>query len=355
MGKTYVAVSDVPHFSRRFYARACRGRILNCRQTDELHAAVTAPLELIEQPLLTQPRHSDISCFPIERNGSSVKTVLIGCGFEWCRGRAACSIRMLFRRQCQSMFPKPLISPPMKLILMSFYVFALELGRKKQAFVRRSDTSSDPLFRRAMRRTICFGVASIVLSFSGCQTRAKIQKIADLPGALAPGDFAKLSSGALVPGDIVKLSFPGAPDLSQAQRIRTDGKVSLPLIGEVSAAGKRLGEFQEELMRLYKPELKNSEVLVSLEASSLPVYVIGAVGRPGRVSLDRPMTLLEAIMEAGGISNVGTLKGVRVIRNSNGQHYTQSFDLSSTLNGKNKLDAFYLKPYDMVYVSERFF
>jgi polysaccharide export outer membrane protein len=130
--------------------------------------------------------------------------------------------------------------------------------------------------------------------------------------------------------------------------------MSLRLVGEVTAAGKRLGDFQEEVSRLYKTQLKNSEVMVSLEASAIPVYVTGAVGRPGRVSLDRPMTVLEAIMEAGGLSNLGTLKGVVVIRNMNGQHLTQTFDLSPALKGK-KVEAFYLKPYDMINVPERFF
>lgn len=205
-------------------------------------------------------------------------------------------------------------------------------------------------------RTACtFGMVAWAILLIGCQSSGKFEKLGDLPTALESEDFAKLPSGALAPGDVVKVVFPGAPEFNQAQKIRADGKMSLPVVGEISAAGKRLAELQDELTRLYKPELKNPEVLVSLEASSLPIYVNGAVARPGRVSLDRPMTLLEAIMEAGGVSNIGTLNGVRVIRNSNGQHYTQSFNLSSALKGRSKIEVFYLKPYDMIFVPERFF
>src|SRR5438128_2732366 len=105
----------------------------------------------------------------------------------------------------------------------------------KRPFVQGIATGLDALRRRAMRSVIAGATAIFVLSSIGCHGTSKIPKIGDLQGALGPGDFAKLSSGALVPGDVLKLSFPGAPDLSQAQKIRADGKVSLPLIGEVSA------------------------------------------------------------------------------------------------------------------------
>jgi polysaccharide export outer membrane protein len=160
--------------------------------------------------------------------------------------------------------------------------------------------------------------------------------------------------GTLAPGDVLKFAFPSNPELNQSQKIQADGKVSLPLIGVVSAGGKRLGGFQEEIQQLYKSQVKNNTVVVSLDSSSVPVYVTGAVAHPGKVVLERPLTVLEAIMEAGGTTNVGTLKGVVVIRNSNGQHFTQSFDLSPTLKGQ-KATAFFVKAYDIVYVPERFF
>lgn len=169
-----------------------------------------------------------------------------------------------------------------------------------------------------------------------------------------PKQLLGQTTGALAPGDVVKIMFPGALDLNQSQKVRADGKISLPLAGEVMASGKRLGAFQEELSRIYKPLLKNTEVLVVLESSAIPVYVSGAVNRPGKIVLDRPMTVLEAIMEAGGASNLGNLRKVVVIRNANGRHYTQAFDLSPTLKGQ-ATGAFYLRAYDMVYVPERFF
>ncbi len=185
-------------------------------------------------------------------------------------------------------------------------------------------------------------VVLLVLS-SGCQSTSSLPKqfVGQVPGVLAPGDW-------------LKISFPGAPELSQVQRIRSDGKISLPQIGQVNAAGKRLGTFQDELSNLYKPKLTNTEVVVSLESSSIPVYVSGAVSAPGKVILERPMTVLEAIMEAGGPSNLANLKKVIVIRNASGKHYTEALDLSPALKGRASA-VFYLRPYDMIIVPERFF
>lgn len=185
--------------------------------------------------------------------------------------------------------------------------------------------------------------AAVISACSSYQTSSTI-----------PKNLSRSEPGALAPGDIVKVTFPGAADMNTTAKVSADGKLNLPLIGEVAAAGKRLGSFQEEVDNLYKPQLTNNLVAVSLDASSLPVYVTGAVTHPGKIILERPMTVLEAIMEAGGTSDLGSLKGVVVIRSGNGEHFSQAFDLSPTLKGRTA-QAFYVKAYDTVYVPERLF
>jgi polysaccharide export outer membrane protein len=202
-----------------------------------------------------------------------------------------------------------------------------------------------PGFVRCLTRVLSALAVTAAILNAGC---------AHHKGTLPPNLRGPSSSGDLARGDVVKLSFPGAPELNQSQKIRADGKVSLPLVGEVEAAGKRIGAFQEELTRLYKSQLKNSDVVVTLDSSSTPIYVSGAVNRPGKVILDRPMTILEAIMEAGGVTNLANMHKVVVIRNGKDTHFTQTFDLSATLRGHNAA-SFNLRPYDMIYVSERFF
>src|SRR6476646_3912250 len=111
----------------------------------------------------------------------------------------------------------------------------------------------------------------------------------------------------LASGDVVKLTFSAAPELNQSQKVRADGKLSLPLVGEVDAAGKTVGQLQGELIQLYKSQLKTPEVTVSLEASVTTVVVSGAVNHPTKIAFERPTTVFQAIMEAGGPSAFGTL------------------------------------------------
>ena len=158
----------------------------------------------------------------------------------------------------------------------------------------------------------------------------------------------------LVSGDVVKLSFPGAPDLNQSQKIRTDGKINLPLIGEVDAAGRSILRLQEELSSRYKPQVKDSSVIVTLESSVTQVVVSGAVTKPAKLVFERPTTVFQAIMEAGGTTEYGNLKNVHLVRLVNGQQRTQILDLRPTLGGATTR-PFYVRDGDVVYIPQTFF
>src|SRR3989441_4556186 len=148
------------------------------------------------------------------------------------------------------------------------------------------------------------GVISILvlLAFAGagCQTDANSTTLS--------GQAEVPKHVILASGDVVKLTFSSAPELNQSQKVRADGKLSLPLVGEVDASGKTVGQLQSELIQLYKSQLKTPEVTVSLETSLTTVVVSGAVNHPGKLTFERPTTVLQAIMEAGGPSEYGTLR-----------------------------------------------
>jgi polysaccharide export outer membrane protein len=184
----------------------------------------------------------------------------------------------------------------------------------------------------------------VLLLSSGC--RSTKAPLADRPAAKTPV--------SLMPGDVVKLTFAAASDLNQSQKIRADGKLSLPLIGEVTAAGKTIVEFQKELIRLYKPYLRDSDVVVRLEGGLGQVVVSGAVVRPAKFTFDRPTSVFQAIMEAGGVNEFGSLKKVRLIRIINGRQQSQVLDLRPALRGKNT-EAFYVKDGDVIYVPQAVF
>jgi polysaccharide export outer membrane protein len=158
----------------------------------------------------------------------------------------------------------------------------------------------------------------------------------------------------LASGDVVKLTFSAAPELNQSQKIRTDGKLSLPLVGEVDAGGKTVGQLQSELIQLYKSQLKTPEVTVSLEGSVTTVTVSGAVAKPGKLAFERPTTVFQAIMNAGGPNEYGNLSKVRLHRIVNGVQKSQVFDLHGMLRGQ-ETKPFYVRDGDIIYVPQSTF
>jgi len=203
--------------------------------------------------------------------------------------------------------------------------------------------SSEKRFSFRLGRLWIFGIlaALAVLLCAGCQGTAK-----------NPVPVLGKTPNYLNPGDVVKISFPAAPELNQTQKVGTDGTLSLPLVGEVHAAGKSPGQLQSELATLYKPQLQDNEVLVTLETRALPVVVSGAVQKPGKIVFERPATVLEAIMEAGGFTPEADLKKVSLIRIVKGEHYSQVFDLRPVLHGK-PTPAVYVSGGDVIFVPEK--
>jgi polysaccharide biosynthesis/export protein len=194
-----------------------------------------------------------------------------------------------------------------------------------------------------------FGIIGSFLLLSllstGCETRVS---------SVGGERIAASMPVTLTPGDVVKLTFPGAPDLNQSQKIQNDGRINLPMIGQVSAAGKSVSQLQGELSARYKPQLENTEVVVTLDSAVIPVVVSGAVSKPGKLLFDRPTTVFQAIMEAGGVNEFGNMRNVHLIRTANGQQTTQILDLRTTLDG-TVTRAVYVRNGDVIYVPESIF
>ena len=154
--------------------------------------------------------------------------------------------------------------------------------------------------------------------------------------------------------DVVKISFPANANLNTTQPIRRDGMISMPLIGEVKAAGKTPKELEKALVDLYSTQLLSKEVTVEVQSSTFPIYVTGSVLHPGRIMSDHPITALEAVMEAGGFDYVkANLKKVQVTRREAGGTRLYILNLKEVMEGKEG-EPFYLKPADIVYVPEKF-
>lgn len=163
--------------------------------------------------------------------------------------------------------------------------------------------------------------------------------------------YVSKPTGTLAPGDEIMVTFSGAPELNTRQKILPNGKVSLPTVGDVSASGRTINSLQSSLTSMYQPHLQDPTVVVSLESAAAGVYVSGEVLRPGKIPLDRPMTALEAVMEAGGFSKFANPKQVIVVRNEKGRNQRYVLNMNDALSGADSR-PFYVRPFDVIYVRQ---
>jgi polysaccharide biosynthesis/export protein len=191
------------------------------------------------------------------------------------------------------------------------------------------------------------GVAFLVLLTGCADTKPKFNPYSPLPSKDA-------KDAPLREADVVKVAFPGAQNLDTVQTIRRDGKITLPVVGEVVAAGKTPSDLQKELVKLYANELVSSkDISVTVQAASFPVFVTGAILKPGKLLSDGPITALEAIMESGGPDYTrSNLKAVRIIRSQDNRTKNFTINLRGLVTGA-PIDVFYLQPNDIIYVPEK--
>jgi polysaccharide biosynthesis/export protein len=185
--------------------------------------------------------------------------------------------------------------------------------------------------------------------FAALMSGACQSPLAPLPNPPGPKTAVRLS-----PGDVIKVAYADESVPDQTQRIRRDGKVSLPLIGQVTAAGKRPIDFQDELISRYNGKLENNEVLVTLENGAATVIISGFANKPGVYPFDRPTTVYQAIMEAGGVSDYGSLSNIHLTRIINGVQYTEGINLRPSIRGK-PIQPKYVQDGDVIYIARSLF
>lgn len=153
------------------------------------------------------------------------------------------------------------------------------------------------------------------------------------------------------PGAVVEFRFFYQPELNDIQTVRRDGMVSLPLIGDVLIAGRTPEQVRSELREAYEGQLREPTISVILrEDPGQQVLVGGAVGSPGPVALSHGLTVLDAMLLAGGPDLLrANVRNVVVIRGVGEQRTGYAIDLGPSLEGERS-EPFYLAPRDIVYV-----
>src|SRR5262245_25012898 len=155
----------------------------------------------------------------------------------------------------------------------------------------------------------------------------------------------------LGPEDVIHVFVYKEAELSTEVVVRPDGKVSLPLIGELVASGKTTVQLQGELKQNLSQYVTDPIVNVIVkEVNSAKVSVLGEVKNPGMYKILNKATILDAIALAGGFTEYAKRDKVTLIRNGptgESQRYTLNID---ELIKKSRSDLFYVFPHDKIYV-----
>jgi polysaccharide export outer membrane protein len=149
--------------------------------------------------------------------------------------------------------------------------------------------------------------------------------------------------------DELGISVWHEPELSQNVTVRPDGMITLPLLNDVKVVGLTTEEMQVLLTEKLKTVVNDPQVTVSVRAvHSRKVFLVGSVARQGVYPLDASKTVMELLVEAGGLGPFAKKGSIYVLRTENGKQTKIPFDYKKALSGKGSLIE--LKPGDMVVV-----
>ncbi len=151
-------------------------------------------------------------------------------------------------------------------------------------------------------------------------------------------------------GDELNISVWHENDLSGPAVVRPDGKITMPLLNDVSVAGLTTKQLTDTLTEKLKAFLTEPQVTVTVRSiRSRKVYLVGNIARQGSYPLNDRMTVLQVIAEAGGLSPFAKSEKIYVLRNSDGKQQRLDFKYKQALKG-NPADDITLMPGDMVVV-----
>ncbi len=197
-----------------------------------------------------------------------------------------------------------------------------------------------------------FGFAMIVLA------GPLWAQVADarVPGAATsiPQSANKPHEASFVIGndDLLAINVWKEPDISRSIPVRSDGRISLPLVGEVQATGRTPLQLEEDIASRLRNYIAEPEVTVMVqEIRSQKFNILGQVTKPGSYSLELVTTVLDAIAAAGGFKDFANVKGIYILRqNPGGGESRIAFNYKQVIKGKNPQQNLKLEPRDTIVV-----
>lgn len=211
-------------------------------------------------------------------------------------------------------------------------------------------------FSMTGRRLAALG---LVLTLGGC-AGAAVEPFSPAPRATSAFPnigYATWSDAEppyrLYAGDQLEVRVPSAPELSQKTLVvQPDGRISMPLIGQVPVADRTVDEASAMLTQAYASQLIHPEVEIAVSAAQpLKVFVGGEVDKPGVYDMPGPIDALQAVITAGGFKSSAKRAQVVIIRRgADGRAMLRTADLLRGIYQPQGVDAVPLRRFDIVYV-----
>ncbi len=152
------------------------------------------------------------------------------------------------------------------------------------------------------------------------------------------------------PDDMLHISVWKEPDLTETLPVRPDGKISMPLLNDITAAGLTPLQLRDSITEKLRKYVTDPRVTVAVTAmNSRRVFVTGEVNHSGPITLLPNMTMLQAISQAG-FTQFANTKAIYLLRSQNGKQERIPFNYKEVVKGNHPEQNIYLKPGDTIVV-----
>jgi polysaccharide biosynthesis/export protein len=153
------------------------------------------------------------------------------------------------------------------------------------------------------------------------------------------------------PQDVINVNVWKEPDVSRVVPVRPDGKISLPLLNDILAAGLTPMQLANEITEGLKKYMNGPQVtVIVMEINSRRVYALGQVARPGTYPLLPNMTVLQLLSSCGGFSEFANSKKIYILRTARDKQLKIPFNYKDVVSGRKPGDNIVLQPGDTVVV-----
>jgi polysaccharide export outer membrane protein len=210
-------------------------------------------------------------------------------------------------------------------------------------------TSADSIGRGGRLLIALLAVCPLSVPAMALQIPSADTSIADAAHATAKAHDTSYIIGN---SDVLAITVWKEPEISRSIPVRPDGKISLPLVGELQATGRTPLQLEQEISGKLKSYITNPDVTVIVQQiNSEKFNVLGRVAKPGSYPLTTSTTVLDALATAGGFMDFAKQKGVYILRRSPGGSQTRlNFNYKDVIKGKHLEQNVKLEPGDTVIV-----